>query len=290
MTEVQAVAYTMEILLACNRTQSGGDTYYCVEYLFRNPGLVVLCPYSSHAEPLQLFLELAHDEPSADTTLLLLDPPATPLFLSDDEGSLQAAHTGNIHPASGSVGGGSTGSGRRDSSLKERRRQTQSVRLPSATARLNNSSNNRDHHHHHHAASNVPPLTRSNSLTKLTSLSPDQPPSVMGAADTSFAKSFPPGGASLRPSAVTAGSYEPTSPPLITSPAGSDTGVAPLPHLPHDEGSDNGGGMGGGGMASTRPSNRPVIRVKIQANTSYKICPSDPQDDNEDIWRCVTVA
>jgi hypothetical protein len=30
---------------------------------------------------------------------------------------------------------------------------------------------------------------------------------------------------------------------------------------------------------------RPVIRVKIQANTSYKICPSDPQDDREDIWR-----
>lgn len=54
MTEVQAVAHTMDILLACNRTQSGGDTYYCVEYLFRNPSLVVICPYSSHAEPLQV--------------------------------------------------------------------------------------------------------------------------------------------------------------------------------------------------------------------------------------------
>jgi|EP00624_Nannochloropsis_granulata_P003475 hypothetical protein len=34
---------------------------------------------------------------------------------------------------------------------------------------------------------------------------------------------------------------------------------------------------------------RPVILVKIQANTSYKVCPLDPQDgDDNDIWGLIS--
>jgi hypothetical protein len=218
MNEVQAVAYTMDVLLACNRTQSGGDTYYCVEYLFRNPSLVVLCPYSSHAEPLQIFLELV-DEP--------VDQPIDPHpVLSDDEASV-------------STPGGQGGS------FKERARKVQSVRLPTATR------------------SPPPTIMRSNSLTKLTSLLPPDAPGAAGELHT-FSRTLPPSSTRVR------GGVEFESP--IPSPASA--GEASLSSGVDDDSPPT----------PSRPT-RPVIRVKIQANTSYKICPADPQDNNEDIWR-----
>ena len=54
--ESQAVVYARDILLACNRTRSGGDSYLCVESLCRNPELVVLCPSSNQAEPLKIIV------------------------------------------------------------------------------------------------------------------------------------------------------------------------------------------------------------------------------------------
>ena len=54
ITESQAVSYARDVLLACNRTRSGGDSYYCMDTLCSNHELVVLCPSSSEADPLRI--------------------------------------------------------------------------------------------------------------------------------------------------------------------------------------------------------------------------------------------
>ena len=54
ITEAQAVSYARDVLLACNRTRSGGDSYYCMDTLCSNQELVVLCPSSSEADPLRI--------------------------------------------------------------------------------------------------------------------------------------------------------------------------------------------------------------------------------------------
>ena len=63
ITEAQAVSYARDVLLACNRTRSGGDSYYCMDTLCNNQELVVLCPSSSEADPLRIIVRhSAHDE------------------------------------------------------------------------------------------------------------------------------------------------------------------------------------------------------------------------------------
>lgn len=54
VNESVAVSFARDILLAANRTRSGGDSYYCVDTMCSNPDLVCLCPMSSEAEPLQI--------------------------------------------------------------------------------------------------------------------------------------------------------------------------------------------------------------------------------------------
>ena len=54
ITESQAVSYARDVLLACNRTRSGGDSYYCMDTLCSNHELVVLCRSSSEADPLRI--------------------------------------------------------------------------------------------------------------------------------------------------------------------------------------------------------------------------------------------
>ncbi len=54
ITEVQAISYARDILLACDRTRSGGDSYFCLENLCLNRTLVVLCPSSTEATPLSI--------------------------------------------------------------------------------------------------------------------------------------------------------------------------------------------------------------------------------------------
>lgn len=54
ITETQAVTYARDILLACDRTRSGGDSYFCAENLFLNRDLVVLVPSSTEASPLSI--------------------------------------------------------------------------------------------------------------------------------------------------------------------------------------------------------------------------------------------
>ncbi|KAL7471476.1 hypothetical protein ACHAXS_011752 [Conticribra weissflogii] len=54
ISEAQAAAYALDILLACDRTKSGGDSYYCAENLCLNRELVVMCPSSTEANPLSI--------------------------------------------------------------------------------------------------------------------------------------------------------------------------------------------------------------------------------------------
>jgi PH domain len=55
--EAKAVAYARDILLSINRTRSGGDSYFTIETLSSNSGLVVLVPSSREAEPLSISVE-----------------------------------------------------------------------------------------------------------------------------------------------------------------------------------------------------------------------------------------
>jgi hypothetical protein len=54
ITEAQAVSYARDILLASDRTRSGGDSYYCAEHLCLNRALVAICPTSVEARPLSI--------------------------------------------------------------------------------------------------------------------------------------------------------------------------------------------------------------------------------------------
>jgi len=54
VTELQALSFASDVLLSGNRTRSGGDSYYCVDALCQNAGLVVLVPSSLEAEPLSI--------------------------------------------------------------------------------------------------------------------------------------------------------------------------------------------------------------------------------------------
>ena len=58
ISEIQSIAFARDILLACNRTRSSGDLYFCMETLCTQPNLVVLCPSSNVASPLSI--EVSH--------------------------------------------------------------------------------------------------------------------------------------------------------------------------------------------------------------------------------------
>ena len=52
--ESKALVYARDILLAGNRTRSGGDSYFCVETLCSNADLVVLVPSGKAVEPVEI--------------------------------------------------------------------------------------------------------------------------------------------------------------------------------------------------------------------------------------------
>ena len=56
MMESQALAYARDILLAGNRTRSGGDSYFCISTLCNNSELVVVTPSAREAEPVALLV------------------------------------------------------------------------------------------------------------------------------------------------------------------------------------------------------------------------------------------
>ena len=62
ITEAQAVSYSRDILLASDRTRSGGDSYFCAENLCLNRNLVVLCPSSSEASPISVTVSTRREQ------------------------------------------------------------------------------------------------------------------------------------------------------------------------------------------------------------------------------------
>ena len=54
MSEVQALIYARDIMMASIRSTSNDDSYHSVEALCDNPALVVICPNSSTAEPVRI--------------------------------------------------------------------------------------------------------------------------------------------------------------------------------------------------------------------------------------------
>ena len=62
MDESQALSCARDVLLSCNRTQSGGDTYYTVESLFVNKEFAVLTPFACEADPLEIVVDIVESE------------------------------------------------------------------------------------------------------------------------------------------------------------------------------------------------------------------------------------
>jgi len=61
VNDAQIVECARDLLVLCNRTQSGGDTYFCVDALFRGEAskdLCLLAPYSPEAEPLNFNVDI----------------------------------------------------------------------------------------------------------------------------------------------------------------------------------------------------------------------------------------
>lgn len=60
LTEAQVMACARDLLILCNRTQSGGDTYFCVDSLLcnREKELCILTPLASESDPLEIFVDI----------------------------------------------------------------------------------------------------------------------------------------------------------------------------------------------------------------------------------------
>ncbi|CAE7631541.1 unnamed protein product [Symbiodinium microadriaticum] len=62
LDESQVLSCARDVLLSCNRTQSGGDTYYTVESLFVNRDFAVLTPFACEADPLEIVVDIVESE------------------------------------------------------------------------------------------------------------------------------------------------------------------------------------------------------------------------------------
>lgn len=58
ISESDALSCARDVLLACSRTQSGGDSYFCAESLLCNRDFAVLTPLSSEADPLEIVVDI----------------------------------------------------------------------------------------------------------------------------------------------------------------------------------------------------------------------------------------
>lgn len=262
LNEVQIVAHTMEILLACNRTQSGGDTYYCVEYLFRNPNLAVVCPYSSHAEPLQISLELVEeDSVHRVVSPCRTRPPPNPTEFSFGAGAQSPVPwriSGVSRPAS--VSSTSESCPRADS-------------LPAIFSQEG------------HQSSRSAPDSEQLPHPDATGATPHGPRAPLSAP--AAGGRFPYQGHFYDFESSTSSSLaENIGLSLVTGRYQSRHEAKNLKAEGNDLASTS---EDTGTPRSRRALRRPVILVKIQANTAYKVCPLDPQDgDDSDIWSLVS--
>jgi len=66
ITEAQALACARDLLILCNRTQSGGDTYFCVDALLCNKqnNLCIVTPLSYEADPIEIYVDIVEEKTS----------------------------------------------------------------------------------------------------------------------------------------------------------------------------------------------------------------------------------
>jgi hypothetical protein len=60
ITEAQTLACARDILILCNRTQSGGDTYFCVDSLLcdKSKDLCIITPLAAEADPIAINVDI----------------------------------------------------------------------------------------------------------------------------------------------------------------------------------------------------------------------------------------
>ena len=59
LDEGQALSIARDVLLSCNRTESGGDTYCCIKSLLCNDNFAVLTPHACDVEPIEIIVDIA---------------------------------------------------------------------------------------------------------------------------------------------------------------------------------------------------------------------------------------
>ena len=87
--ESHALACAKEVLVLCNRTQSGGDTYFCIQSFLAKCGIdakvqdhaCVLTPLETESEPLEIFVHVGYHSPGSGVTVIADDP--TGAYLPD---------------------------------------------------------------------------------------------------------------------------------------------------------------------------------------------------------------
>jgi hypothetical protein len=62
LDESQALSCARDILLSCNRTESGGDTYLAIEALLIKKDFAVLTPFASEEEPLEIIVDIVESK------------------------------------------------------------------------------------------------------------------------------------------------------------------------------------------------------------------------------------
>jgi hypothetical protein len=64
LDEGQALSIARDVLLSCNRTESGGDTYYCVQSLLCNNNFAVLTPHGCDVDPIEIVVDVVESAQS----------------------------------------------------------------------------------------------------------------------------------------------------------------------------------------------------------------------------------
>lgn len=64
LDESQALSCSRDVLLSCNRTESGGDTYFAIESLLVNKEYAVLTPFASQEDPVEIIVDIVERKPN----------------------------------------------------------------------------------------------------------------------------------------------------------------------------------------------------------------------------------
>ena len=238
MTEVQALIYTITILLAGNRTSSGGSTYLAVENLCRNSDLVILCPYSQESEPLQISVSLEYEEEMEETIQgnedneisCTLPNDETKKGMTDGKNSTlpgSSEDEDTYIPDLGTL------------TAKDRVRATQSMRFH---------------------GKDLAALQANLQLSEKKHLK-------------SFDRS--PTHRRIQSSSASLNSFD------INKQSNPRTDISSTP-LESEL-------ISGMKEMNLKPKSKPMIKTTIIANSYYRVCPNDPQDENDDLW-CIIAA